>query len=105
MGKGLGQSPKLGGSVVCSCPNAELFCEAAVGAAPHNQDKLSRLPPHSLPCSCTAQPPTPHGAQGGLDSPGPPWKQLCGAVLSLVGDAELCPWVGAHILTLQRGTG
>lgn len=65
MGKGLGQSPKLGGSVVCSCPNAELFCEAAVGAAPHNQDKLSRLPPHSLPCSCTAQPPTPHGAQGG----------------------------------------
>lgn len=37
--------------------------------------------------------------------PGPPWMQLHGAVLSLVGDAELCLWVGTHTLTLQEGAG
>lgn len=71
MGRGPEQSPKLEGSVMRSCPNAELCCEAAVGAAPHNQDKLSRVPPHYLPCSAMQSPPTPHGAHGGLHSPGP----------------------------------
>lgn len=82
-----------------SCPNAELCCEAAVRVAPHTQGKLSTVPPHCLPWSCTAEPPTPHRAHGGLDPAGPPWMQLHGAMLSLVGDAELCLWVGAHTLT------
>lgn len=77
MGRGPGQSPKLEGSVMCSCPNAELCCEAAVGAAPHNQDKLSRVPPHYLPCSCTAEPSHPTWCPWGAAFP---WAHLEAAV-------------------------
>lgn len=71
MGRGPEQSPKLEGSVMRSCPNAELCCEAAVGAAPHNQDKPSRVPPHYLPCSAMQSPPPHMVPMGGCIPLGP----------------------------------